>query len=103
VSCFLSEKACIISDKTRDGHGKTRSINDSQILSRIAAAVPDTVFTPRRFLDVGSRDALDKALSRNRRAGTLGKLARGLYDVPPNPSPFWASGFPNRCRCGLFF
>lgn len=62
--------------------GKHPQSIDSNILSRIKAAAPDQVFTPRQFLDLGSRDAVDKALSRHCKAGTLRKLARGLYDLP---------------------
>jgi len=59
----------------------TQSI-DSQVLSRIQAAGPGQVFTPRQFLDLGSRDAIDHALSRQCRAGTIRKITRGLYDLP---------------------
>jgi hypothetical protein len=62
--------------------GKHAQSIDSNILSRILAAGPDKVFSPRQFLDLGSRDAVDQALSRHCRAGTLRKVARGLYDVP---------------------
>lgn len=62
--------------------GKHSQSIDSQILSRIAAAGKGAVFTPRQFLDLGSREAVDKALSRHARTGTLRKLARGLYDLP---------------------
>ena len=58
-----------------------RSI-DSQILSRIQAGEKGAVYTPREFLDLGSRDAVDQALSRHARAGTIRKIARGLYDLP---------------------
>lgn len=34
------------------------------------------------FLDLGSRAAVDQALSRSTRAGLLRKVARGLYDLP---------------------
>jgi hypothetical protein len=40
------------------------------------------VFSPHDFIDLGSRDAVDKALSRLARKGTLRRLARGLYDYP---------------------
>lgn len=40
------------------------------------------VFTPGDFLDLGSRAAVDKVLSRSCQAGTIRKLARGLYDYP---------------------
>lgn len=59
----------------------TQSI-EAKVLSRINAAGSDAVFTARHFLDLGSRDAIDQALSRHCRAGTLRKVARGLYEVP---------------------
>jgi len=62
--------------------GKHSQSIDSKILSRIAAAGKGDVFTPRQFLDLGSREAVDQALSRHARTGTLRKLARGLYDLP---------------------
>jgi hypothetical protein len=40
------------------------------------------VFTPKRFLDLGSRPAVDKALNRLADKGTIRRLARGLYDYP---------------------
>ena len=38
--------------------------------------------TPADFLDLGSRAAVDQALSRNARAGKIRKLTHGLYDYP---------------------
>ena len=40
------------------------------------------VYTPRDFLDQGSRAAVDQALSRLTASGRLRRLARGLYDYP---------------------
>jgi hypothetical protein len=40
------------------------------------------VFTPRDFLDLGSRRAVGLALMRHSAAGTIRRLARGLYDYP---------------------
>src|SRR5262245_26515031 len=40
------------------------------------------VFTPADFFDLGDRAALDQALSRLARQGTIRRLARGLYDYP---------------------
>lgn len=40
------------------------------------------MFTPKRFLDLGSRSAVDKALNRLADAGTIRRLDRGLYDYP---------------------
>ncbi len=55
---------------------------DSQILKRIIRKGAGCVFTPADFLDLGPRNAIDLALSRSARAGTIRKLARGLYDYP---------------------
>ena len=40
------------------------------------------VFTPKDFLGLGSRAAIDRALSRLVASGTLRRLGRGLYDFP---------------------
>ena len=55
---------------------------DSKILSRIYGSGRGAVFTPGRFLDLGSRDAVDKVLSRLLQKGAIRRLARGLYDYP---------------------
>lgn len=62
--------------------GKHTQSIDSKVLSRIKAAGHGPVFGARSFLDLGSRDAVDQALSRHARAGTVRKIARGLYDLP---------------------
>ena len=40
------------------------------------------VCTPKDFLDLGSREAVDQALSRLVRTGRLRRAGRGLYDLP---------------------
>ncbi|MCX5823709.1 MAG: DUF6088 family protein [Deltaproteobacteria bacterium] len=55
---------------------------DSKILNKIYGSGRGSVFTPGRFLDLGSRDAVDKVLSRLAQKGTIRRLARGLYDYP---------------------
>lgn len=55
---------------------------ESQILARIIGKRKGYVFTPSDFLDLGSRSAVDSALSRIVRTGRIRKLARGLYDYP---------------------
>jgi hypothetical protein len=55
---------------------------DAKVLSRIYGFGRGGVFTPTRFLDLGSREAVDKALSRLRAKGTIRRLDRGLYDYP---------------------
>jgi hypothetical protein len=61
--------------------GKHVQSIDTKVLSRIKAS-PGEVFAARHFLDLGSREAVDQALSRHARAGTLRKVARGLYELP---------------------
>ncbi|HWB17947.1 MAG TPA: DUF6088 family protein [Vicinamibacterales bacterium] len=53
-----------------------------QILDRIGDGAPAQVWTPVDFLDLGSRDAVDKALQRLAGSGQLRRIDRGLYDVP---------------------
>ncbi|MGD0234617.1 MAG: DUF6088 family protein [Syntrophorhabdales bacterium] len=55
---------------------------DIRIVSRIYGSRRGSVFTPGNFLDLGSRDAVDKALSRLAQRGTLRRLSRGLYHYP---------------------
>lgn len=55
---------------------------DSKIRSRIFGKGRGAVFTPNDFLDLGSRDAVDKALSRLATQKTIRRLARGLYEYP---------------------
>ena len=55
---------------------------DSKILSRIYGRGKGCVVTPGDFLDLGSRQAVDLALHRLAKKGTLRRLARGLYDYP---------------------
>jgi hypothetical protein len=59
----------------------TQSI-DSRILARINAWGRGSVFVPSDFLDLGSREAVDLALHRLVRKGTIRRLARGVYDFP---------------------
>ena len=55
---------------------------DSKILSRIYGRGKGCVVTPGDFMDLGSRQAVDLALHRLAKKGTLRRLARGLYDYP---------------------
>jgi len=63
------------------------------ILDRIRSAPHGAVWTPVDFLDLSGRDAVDKALQRLVRAGSLRRISHGLYDSPsfnsllqqPNP------------------
>ena len=77
---YLSIKhVCFIDIMPRKKQSKSI---DSKVISRIYGNGKGYVFTPRDFSDLGTLSAIDKALSRNCRAGTIRKLARGLYDYP---------------------
>lgn len=52
------------------------------ILARIGDGASRGIWTPRDFLDLGARDAVDKTLQRLTRAGILRRVDRGLYDRP---------------------
>src|SRR3981189_744225 len=52
------------------------------ILERIRADAPRKVWTPSDFVDLASRDAVDKALQRLTKAETLRRIDRGLHDQP---------------------
>ena len=54
----------------------------SRIVDRIDAGAEGTIWTPSDFLDLASRDAVDKALQRLVRAKLLRRIDRGLYDKP---------------------
>lgn len=54
----------------------------SKIRDRINRRGKGCVVTPRDFLDLGSRKAVDVALHRLVREGVLRRLSRGLYDNP---------------------
>lgn len=54
----------------------------AQILGRVSRAAANTVWTPVDFLDLASRDAVDKTLQRLVNSGGLRRIDRGLYDKP---------------------
>ncbi len=71
----------------------TQSV-DSKILAKIRGQKRGTVVVPADFLGLGSREAVDLALHRLARKGTLRRLARGVYDYPkvhPELGPLWPS------------
>jgi len=58
-----------------------RSVYD-KIRRQIEKRLPGAVFVTREFLELGSRAAVDEALSRLTREGVIRRLGRGLYDYP---------------------
>lgn len=55
---------------------------DNQITYRIRGSGRGSVYVPNDFLDLGSRSAVDLALHRLAKRGTIRRLARGVYDFP---------------------
>lgn len=58
-----------------------KSLQDS-VWRRIRGKGQGWVFVARDFLDLGSRAAVDQALSRLARAGKIRRIGRGIYDLP---------------------
>lgn len=53
-----------------------------RIMKRVRAKGRGWVFTPRHFVDFGTRGAVDMALSRLAKAGDIRRVDRGIYDYP---------------------
>lgn len=64
------------------GRKKSPQAIDSRIVAAINRRGRGSVFVPAEFLDIGSREAVDVALHRLARQGTIRRLARGVYDFP---------------------
>ena len=77
---ILSEKKGIISDKM--ARPKTPKSVEESIYKRFRARGRGAAATPSDFLDLGSRPAVDKALSRLVQARKLTRVKRGVYLYP---------------------
>lgn len=64
------------------GRQKSSQSVDYRILATIRGRGHGSVFVPADFLQIGSREAVDLALHRLARKGTIRRLARGVYDFP---------------------
>jgi hypothetical protein len=53
-----------------------------RIMKRVRAKGRGWVFTPKHFIDFGTRGSVDMALSRLAQAGEIRRIGRGLYDYP---------------------
>jgi len=62
--------------------GKHAHSTDSRLLSRIRRMEPGSVFMPKQFHDLGTRNAVASALKRMKAAGLVRQLSRGVYDLP---------------------
>lgn len=52
------------------------------IITRITINQKGWVFSPKDFLDIGARAAVDQVMSRLTKSGFIRKIARGIYDYP---------------------
>jgi hypothetical protein len=64
------------------GRKKSPQSIDSRIVAAIHGRGRGFVFVPADFVNIGSREAVDVALHRLARQGTIRRLARGVYDFP---------------------
>jgi hypothetical protein len=53
-----------------------------RIMKRVRGKGRGWVFTPKNFVDFGTRGSVDMALSRLASAGDIRRIGRGLYDYP---------------------
>lgn len=58
------------------------STTQQKIEARVLRSEPGSVFTPKDFLNLGKRGAVDVALSKLTSAGIIRRIARGLYEYP---------------------
>jgi hypothetical protein len=77
--CFERKRLYYSFQNTMSKHAQSI---DSQVTKRINGHGRGWVFTPKHFLDLGSRQGVDLALHRLRASGTVRQLARGIYDYP---------------------
>jgi hypothetical protein len=76
---ILKEIRILFSFKNMGRHADSTG---SRILRRIQSRKRGWIFTPDSFLDLGTRRAVDLALTRHRDSGLIRQLGRGLYDYP---------------------
>lgn len=65
----------------KSARAQTQSV-DKAMLAAIRRRGTGSVFVPADFLGLGSREAVDVGLHRLVEAGTIRRLARGVYDYP---------------------
>ena len=68
------------------GRKKSPQAIDLRIVAAIHGRGRGSVFVPSDFLKIGSRGAVDVALHRLARQGTIRRLARSVYDFPKEHS-----------------
>jgi hypothetical protein len=85
----LVRKNAIISDmnssliqRPNKAHPRRPAGVDTVIRQEMTNSRSGQVFSPNDFAHLGSRTAVDKALSRLANAGHIRRVARGLYDLP---------------------
>jgi hypothetical protein len=82
----ISVRSANAAKSPRRASGKPSVSIDAAIRARVDMANRESVFSPVDFTGLGSRAAVDKALSRLTASGELRRFARGLYDRPQTSS-----------------
>ena len=72
---------------------------DNRVTYRIYGNKRGWVFTPSSFYDIGSQFAVRKTIERLATAGTIRRLAPGLYDYPKR-HPVLGDLLPNYDQIG---
>ena len=67
---------------------------DRAMLARIQSHRIDCLFTPADFIDLETQHAADKELSRMTASGCIGRVGRGLYNMP-NQHPIVGTVVPS--------
>ena len=78
----ISDTCCVLSEICIHNSDMTQAPIPHALDQRVAHAGAGYVWTPSDFLDLGGRDAIDKALQRSVAKGDLRRIDRGLYDKP---------------------
>jgi len=65
----------------KKGRNAMTSVSD-KILKRVRGKGRGWVFTPKDFIDFGTRASIDMAMSRLAQSGAIRRIGRGLYDYP---------------------
>lgn len=65
----------------------------AEIRERVKRLPKGTPFTPKSFLDIGGRSAVDKALARLAQEGSIDRVNRGVY-ARPKPSRYFGKALP---------
>lgn len=76
----MSETMTYFSDEM--ARPRSKESLDAKVFARMRKGANGKLFSPRDFLDLGERAAVDQTLSRLSRTEKIRRVGRGLYDIP---------------------